>query len=183
VQNLQNISQQSTSGVDIAFKGIQSLGTWGKLSGVLDGTYTATYYDTSISTSTENLVGQYGFPHFVANFTTIWDFHDFSNSLRYNYSGGFETQQGQSDTNWNISGCVAQGFLASQCHVSSTRTTDYALFYTGVKNLSLGMNIINVFQQKGPPDFRAFGSYGLFPVNTQDAMGRMLRVSLNYKFK
>ncbi|PRC94510.1 TonB-dependent receptor domain-containing protein [Solimicrobium silvestre] len=182
-QSLENISEQSTSGVDIALKATQSIGTWGKLSGVLDGTYTISYYDTSISTASENLVGQYGFPHMVANFTAIWDFQSFSNSLRYNYTGGYDSQQGQSDTTWSIAGCASSGFSATQCRVASNRTTDYALSYTGIKNLALGLNIINIFQQKAAPDFRAFGQDGLFPPNTQDAMGRMLRLSLNYKFK
>jgi len=181
-RGMQNISDQSTSGIDLTFSGLTSLGDWGKLKGVLDSTYNLTYYDTSISTSTENLIGQYGYAHFIASMTVVWDFKDFSNSLRYNFTGGYDLQLGQSDTSWSEAGCASNGFSSSQCRVASSRTTDYALFYTGYKNLTLGMNIINLFQQRAPADLRAFGVSGIIPTNLQDAEGRMLRLSLNYKF-
>ena len=181
-RGMQNISDQSTSGIDIGFSGLTNLGEWGKLRGTLDGTYNLTYYDTSISTSTENLVGQYGYPHFVASFTAVWDYKDFSNSLRYNFTGGYDLQLGQSDTSWSLAGCASNGFSSSQCRVASGRTTDYALFYKGYKNLTLGMNIINLFQQRAPADLRYFGVSGVIPTSLQDAEGRMLRLSLNYKF-
>ena len=181
-RSMQNISDQSTSGIDVALSTTTSMGEWGKLRGILDGTYNLTYYDTSISTNTENLIGQYGYSHFVANLTGIWDYKDFSNSLRYNYQGGYDLQLGQSDTTWNLTGCASNGFSASQCRVASARTTDYALFYKGIKNLTLGMNIINLFQQRAPADLRAFGVSGVIPTSLQDAEGRMLRLSLNYKF-
>lgn len=182
-RELINISQQSTSGIDLGFKSAQDIDGWGKLSTVVDAVYNLTYYDTSISTSTENLTGQYGFPHVVANATVIFDRNSFSNSLRFNYTGGYSLQEGQSDTAWNLTACEANGYTAQMCRVVSNRTIDYALAYTGYKNLTLGMNIINLFQQKAPPDFRAFGVGGIIPTSLQDAEGRMLRVSVNYKFK
>lgn len=183
VQSLQNISEQSTSGVDISGRINQKLGGWGTFSTVMDATYNRSYYDSSISTASENLIGQYGFPRIAANATFIWDFHHFSNSLRYNYSGGTSLQQGQSDTQWNTSGCVSSGLTAKECHLASNRTTDYGLFYSGINNLTLGANILNLFQQKAPPNFRAFGINGAYPASFQDAQGRILRLSLAYKFK
>lgn len=183
VRQMENISDQSTSGVDVAFKSKTGLDDWGTLRTVLDATYNRTYYDTSISTSTDNLVGQYGFPRVVASYTVIWDINTVSNSLRFNYTGGYELQQGLSDVTWNLTGCAANNYTAQQCRAASIRTVDYAISYTGITNLVLGANIINLFQQKQPADLRAFGVDGIVPTSLQDAEGRMLRVSLNYKFK
>ena len=182
VRGMQNISEQSTSGIDLGFNGMTSLGQWGKLKGIMDSTYNLTYYDTSISTSSENLIGQYGYPHFIASLTAIWDYNNFSNSLRYNFTGGYDLQLGQSDTSWSLAGCASNSFSSAQCRVASSRTTDYALFYSGYKNLTLGMNVINLFQQRAPADLRAFGVSGVIPTSLQDAEGRMLRLSLVYKF-
>ncbi|PRC93396.1 TonB-dependent receptor plug domain-containing protein [Solimicrobium silvestre] len=179
---MENIFQQSTSGIDIAFKGNQNLGSWGKLLEILDGTYNMTYYDTSVSTANENLTGQYDMPQMVANFTLGWDYKGFSNSLRYNYTGGYDLQYGQNDTTWSLKGCATNGFSASQCRVASARTTDYALSYSGFKNLVLKMNLLNMFQQRAPADLRAFGVGGIIPSSLQDAEGRMLRLSVDYKF-
>ncbi|MET3109398.1 iron complex outermembrane receptor protein [Oxalobacteraceae bacterium GrIS 1.18] len=183
VRGLQNISEQKTSGIDISFQGNQKLGELGTLREILDGTYTLSFYDTSVSTLSDNLVGTYGIPHAAANFTLVWDFKNFSNSLRYNYTGGYELQAGQSDAQWSISGCAAVNFSPSQCRVASNRTTDYAISYTGIKNLVLGMNIMNLFQQKASADLRNFGVGSAVPSNLQDAQGRMLNLSVNYQFK
>jgi len=182
VRSMQNISEQKTSGIDVAFHGNQKLDGYGTLREVLDGTYTLGFYDTSVSTINENLVGTYLIPHFAASLTLIWDFKNFSNSLRYNYTGGFDLQSFQADSNWNLAGCAANNLSPDQCRVSSNRTTDYAISYTGIKNLVLGLNIINVFQQKAAIDIRGFGIDTAIPSNLQDAEGRMLNVSVNYKF-
>ena len=91
-------------------------------------------------------------------------------------------QLGQGDTTWSLDGCASANFSAQQCRVTSNRTTDYALSYKGFKNLVLGMNVINLFQQKQAADLRAFGVSGVIPTSLQDAEGRMLNLSLNYKF-
>ncbi|TDK66076.1 TonB-dependent receptor [Sapientia aquatica] len=182
IRAMQNISEQKTSGIDIAFLGKQSLGQFGSLRETLDGTYTLKFYDTSVSTLSDNLVGSYYIPHFAANFTLVWDFKSFSNSLRYNYTGGFSEQAGQQDTNWNAAGCAANNLTPAQCHVASHRTTDYAISYNGIKNLTLGLNVINVFQQKAPIDIKGFGLGATYGTNLQDAQGRILNLSANYKF-
>ena len=184
VRQMQNISSQRTSGIDFSIKTIKNLPDYGKFTTVFDGIYNLSYYDTSISTNSENLIGQYGYPHAVANYTLILEHNGFSNSLRFNYAGGYQTQLGQSDTAWSLSGCATQGLSATQCRVASSRTFDYGLFYTGYKNLTLGANVLNLFQQRAPADFRAFGgTSGIIPSSLQDAQGRMLRLSVKYSFE
>ncbi|PRC91097.1 TonB-dependent receptor domain-containing protein [Solimicrobium silvestre] len=183
VRAMQNISEQKTSGLDIAFQGKQSLGEYGNFREILDSTYTLKFYDTSVSTLSDNLVGSYLIPHFAGSLTLVWDFKKFSNSLRFNYTGGYNEQAGLPDTAWNLAGCAGNNLTAAQCRVASNRTTDYAISYTGIQNLTLGLNIINLFQQKAPVDVKAFGVGATFGTNMQDAEGRMLNLSVNYKFK
>jgi len=60
---------------------------------------------------------------------------------------------------------------------------DYALEFSGVKNLTVGANIINVLAHRPPVDYRAFGgASGIIPVSNEDAQGRVLKVYFNYKF-
>jgi len=184
IRGMQNISEQKTSGIDVAFTTVTKLGEWGKFTTTLDGTYNLTYYDTSVSSTNENLVGSYGMPQFVSSLTFVWDYKNFANSLRYNYVGGYDLQSGHDDTTWSMDGCASINLTVDQCRVSSNRTTDYAVSYTGFTNLAINFNVINLFQQKAPTDFRAFGGrLGVIPSSLQDAQGRMLNVSVNYKFK
>jgi len=183
IRNLQNISEQKTSGIDVGFMAMTNWSNVGKVTARLDGTYLLTTKDSSISDITENLAGQYGNPHFTANFTVSLENAGFSNSLRLNYIGGYALQLGSSDVTWNQDGCAANKFTADQCRVKYQQTVDYYFAYTGVKNLTIGVNVLNVFNQRQSADLRAFGVGGIIPTSLQDAQGRMLRLSAQYKFK
>lgn len=181
VQQLENINEQKTSGFDLGFKTVTKTGL-GKITTTLDGTYLLGYYDTSISDIHENLAGQYGYSRFQGNLTVSLDTAAFSQSLRLNYQTGYALQLGSSDTTWSIAGCAQVNFTGDQCRVRPAQTVDYYLAYTGVKNLTLSANVKNIFNQKAPADLRAFGVSGVIPNALQDAEGRMLQVSMMYKF-
>jgi len=183
-RSVQNITEQKTSGVDVAFKGTQKLGSVGTLHEILDATYTINFYDTSVSDLSDNLAGSYGVPRVAGSLTLVLDVGSFSHSLRFNYTGATTLQSGYPDTNWSAAGCANNNYTADQCQVRSNRTTDYAVSYIGIKNLILGANVINLFQQRAPIDIKASGGVNfVVPNNLQDAMGRMLNLSANYKFK
>jgi iron complex outermembrane receptor protein len=176
-----NISHQITSGIDYEFKGVSKIPNLGKLTTTFDGTYLLSYKDSSISDITENLVGQYGYSHFTANMTFALETGAFTNGLRFNYQGGYSLQLGKYDTQWNPAVCAAN--KVSSCSVAYYQTIDYFFAYTGIKNLVVGVNVKNIFNQLAPADLRAFGLGGIIPASLQDAQGRMLRLSLAYKFK
>lgn len=181
VQQLENINEQKTSGFDLGFKTVTKTGL-GKITTALDGTYMLGYYDTSISDLHENLAGQYGYSRFLGNLTVSLDTATIAQSLRLNYQTGYVLQLGSSDTTWSVAGCKQVKFSADQCRVRPAQTVDYYLAYTGIKNLTLSTNVKNIFNQKAPADLRAFGVSGVIPNALQDAEGRMLQVSMMYKF-
>jgi iron complex outermembrane receptor protein len=185
VRELENIYEQRTSGIDMELKGITRSDYLGKVTTALDATYLLGYYDSSISDIHDNLAGQYGYPRINGSFTLSLDKGNFSHSLRFNYTSGYSLQLGNTDTAWNLPSCEANGFTESQCHVKGTQTVNYYFAYTGIKNLTLTMNVINLFNQDAPADLRAFGVDGVIPptASVQDAQGRLVKIGLQYKFK
>ena len=182
IREMENISEQRTSGVDFGFKA----GTktdFGRLSAAMDATYLIGYYDSSISDIHDNLAGQYALPRLKGSLTLSFDMEHYLNSLRMNYTGGYWLQEGNQDTTWSVDGCAQNGFTPDQCHVKGSKTFDYYFAYTGIKNLTLSANILNLTAQRAPADLRAFGIGGIVPTSLQDAEGRMLRLAIDYKFK
>ena len=182
VREMENISEQRTSGVDFEVKGVQKT-VYGRLTLALDATYLIGYYDSSISDIHENLAGQYALPRLNGSITASLESGPFQNALRMDYIRGYWLQEGNQDSEWSIDGCAQSGFTADQCRVKGSHTFDYFFAYNGIKNLTIAANVLNVFQQRAPADLRAFGVGGVIPTSLQDAEGRMLRVSLDYKFK
>ena len=180
-----NIYQQRTTGVDFDAKGHWNLAQAAKLDLVLNGTYLISYHDAQVADYGENLAGQYGFSRFSGDLTGTLTTGAFTNSLRLNYHSGYMLQEGKNDSNWTPSGCAKQGLTGGQCNVGINATTDYFLGYSGIKNLTVSLNIINVFNQKAPADQKAFGgTSGVIPPSSalQDAEGRWLKVGIDYKF-
>ena len=183
-----NLFETRTSGYDFGIKGDIALPI-GKLTSELEGTLTSnwqTYSPTRNDTGGwgDNLAGRYGFPRWQMNLTNTLQSGDFSNSVRWAHSSGTTLQGDFDDTTWNVVGCSAQGLTASQCRMSAYDRIDYALEYTGVKQLTIGGNLINVFNRRPPVDARAFlgdGS-GIVPSSAEDARGRLLKVYFSYKF-
>lgn len=85
-----------------------------------------------------------------------------------------------------MEGCAAnKGWTADQCRVGSTSTLDYYLAYSGVKDLNLRLNIRNLLGRRPPVNLSGFleGGGGLIPQDVSDVMGRMLRLTLEYRFQ
>jgi len=180
-QMMENLTEQITSGVDVGFKAmkkVENIGTF-RLSG--DGTYLNSYKDSSISDIHENLAGQYGYTRFNGNMTLSLERGPFTNGFRFNYFRGYSLHLGQNDQTWNPATCAAN--KVTSCFVAPGQTADYFFTYTGVKNMVIGLNVINVFNQLAPADLRSFTVGGIIPTSLQDAQGRMYRVSVQYKFK
>ena len=180
-REMQNISEQRTSGIDMEVKGSRKTAL-GRFSAAVDATYLIGYYDSSISDIHDNLAGQYGYPRLSGSVTLSLDVGSWMNSVRLNYISGYWLQQGNQDTTWSLSGCAGSGFTADQCRVKRNQTVDYYFAYNGIKNLVISANVLNLFQQRSPADLRAFGVDGIVPTSLQDAEGRMLRLGLDYKF-
>jgi len=182
-----NLFETRTSGIDFGVKGDVATPI-GTLTSGVEGTYTAnwqTYSPTRNATGGwgDNLAGRYGYPHWLMNFTESLAVGGFTHTIRWVHQSGTTLQGDFNDPSYTLDDCPAEGLTVSQCKLSAYNRMDYAIDYTGVKNLTVGANVINVLGHRPPVDYRAFGgASGIIPVSNEDAQGRMLKVYFSYKF-
>ncbi len=182
-----NLFDTRTSGVDFGINGDTDTPI-GKLTSTVQGTYTInwqTYSPTRNGTGGlgDNLAGRYGYPRWVINFTESLTVGDLTHTLRLSHQSGTSLQGDFNDPSYTQADCPGEGLTPAQCHLGMYNRLDYAMEYTGVKNLTVGANIINVLGTRPPVDYRAFGgASGIIPVSVEDAQQRMLKVYFTYKF-
>jgi len=182
--SFQNLFQTKTDGVDIGLKGSvpTSFGTFGL---DIDTTYTHSYrvYSPTLNGFGDNLSGRYAYPKFVANTTLSYKVGDFDQSLRYVFNSGTSLKEDFDDTTWTPSGCDKKKLSGSECQIHTYHRVDYSITWTGIKNLSVGAFIGNLFQRRPPVDYRSFGApTGVIPVSNEDAAGRTGKLILSYKW-
>ena len=181
----QNLFQTMTSGVDIGLKGSvpTAVGDFGL---DVDSTLTLNYkvYSNAINAFGDNLAGRYGTPKWVVNTTFSHKVGNISQALRWVYNSRTALQLDFDDTVWSQQGCADNTYLTpQQCRVNTYNRFDYSVSYDGIKNLSVGIFIGNVFQRRPPADYRAFGApSGVIPVSNEDAAGRIGKVVFEYKW-
>jgi len=180
----QNLFQTKTNGVDIGVKGSvpTTVGTFGL---DIDTTYTHSYrvFSPTLNAFGDNLAGRYQYPKFVVNTTVSYKAGDFDQSLRYVFNSSTALQGDYYDTEWTTAGCATNGLTPDECRVHTYHRVDYSVTWTGVKNLTIGAFIGNLFQHRPPVDYKAFGvPSGVIPISNEDAEGRMGKIILSYKF-
>ena len=101
------------------------------------------------------------------NYTSGW----------YDGAGGTAAQGG---------GCFfsANQLLTPNCRVKSWTTVDMGAVYTGVRNVSIGLQVRNVGNKKAPfdPNFELTTSQG-FNSEFHNALGRYYTLNASYKFR
>lgn len=137
-----------------------------------------------LSSYGDNLAGRYGYPRWRGYLVGALETGPVANALRLNYTGKTTLQGDWFDSSWNEQGCAEQGIPAHDCQVKSFLTLDWAVTWTLVKGLVLGVNVRNVFDARPPRDWRALGESGsgVIPQSLLEAYGRTVRLSLAYKF-
>ncbi len=182
-----NLFETRTSGVDFGVDGDVDTPV-GKLSSGVEGTYTAnwqTYSPTRNGTGGwgDNLAGRYGYPHWQMNFTESLAVGSFTHTIRWAHQSGTTLQGDFNDPSYTQADCPSEGLTAAQCKLSAYNRMDYALEFSGVKNLTVGANVINVLGHRPPVDYRGFGgASGIVPISNEDAQGRLLKAYFSYKF-
>ncbi|MBV8657486.1 MAG: TonB-dependent receptor [Burkholderiales bacterium] len=190
-----NFGKTLTDGVDIDVNGRLNLGDWGKLHLGFEGTYTArdSAFQQGIGPNGGdawgvNQRGHYATPAWRAVASADWDYRALHLGTRVNYTSPQDLWNDTTDTTWNRAGCQTAGYAASTCNdgVASWTTVDLSAAYTGVKNLTLTMNVLNVFARKPWYDAEAGTSSnnnGSLSVNQfENYDGRIYKVGIGYKF-
>ncbi|MEP6503611.1 MAG: TonB-dependent receptor [Betaproteobacteria bacterium] len=182
-----NLFKTRTSGVDLGFTGDIDTPI-GKLTSTLEGTYTAnwqTYSPTRNGTGGwgDNLAGRYGYPRWQTNLTNSLEVGSVTHTVTWKHSSGTSLQGDFNDPSFTGDDCAGEGLSDSQCKLKSYNRFDYAINFTGIKNLTVGAYVQNVLGKRPPVDYRAFGgASGIIPVDNEDATRRLLKVSISYKF-
>ena len=183
-----NVSKTKTSGIDVG-----AAARVPTRIGRLDVGFNATYLIDLHSYFSErdggsygdNLAGQYEYSRTKANLTAALQTGDWSNMLRFIWNSPTKLKQEYYDDQYDAAACEDRGWSKAECRVSSYLRTDYNLSYTGIKNLTISAHVRNLFNRRPPLDLRNLDSNGggVIPQTREDVMGRVLRLTLEYKFR
>jgi iron complex outermembrane receptor protein len=182
-----NLFKTRTSGVDVGFTGDVDTPI-GKWTSTLEATYTAnwqTYSPTRNGTGGwgDNLAGRYGYPRWQTTLSNSLQVGSLQHTLIWRHRSETSLQGDFNDPSFTGDDCEGEGLTADQCKLKAYNRFDYSIAFTGIKNLTVGAYVQNVFGKRPPADFRNFGgASGIIPVDNEDATRRLLKLSLNYKF-
>lgn len=182
-RQFENTTRTRTDGIDIGAK--TRLGTpMGSLELNLLATWLHRFQRyTSAAGYGDNLAGQYGFSRWSANLSAALTTGAFVNGLKLTYRSGTRLQDDASDAVWTPQGCADNFNLsAAECRVGSYVRTDYFVSYSGIRNVTLGAYVTNLFNRATPFDRKAFYYAGDLTPPVEDVQGRTLRLALDYKF-
>ncbi|MYN01499.1 TonB-dependent receptor [Pseudoduganella sp. DS3] len=184
----ENVSKTRTSGVDLALASRFSL-PFGRLDVNGNGTYLLDLRNFAPTRNGgswgDNLAGRYGYSKFTANVLGALTTGAFTNSMRLVYFSPQKLQGDYFDEEYTKEGCAANDWGPGVCRVGSEVRWDYNLSYTGIKNLTLSLNVRNLFDQRPPLDLKSFNrdGGGVIPQNLDDVAGRRIRVTAEYRFQ
>ncbi len=201
-----NAGGTDTSGVDLEVNLRNSLGDKGKLATRLNATYTMHYKKAQNANDVMyDLVGTNGaiandvtsvgeVPRLKASLSSTWTYQAHNLTATVNYVSPISMVARYSTQDDGNVGPYATPYCQygranfqpnytkfyPACEVPSWTTIDVAYSYTGFKNLTLGLNIQNLFNSSAPYD----PSYGTAGYNTgiHNPYGRYFTVKANYKF-
>jgi len=182
-----NLFKTRTSGVDFGFTGDVDTPI-GLLQSTLEATYTGnwqTYSPTRNGTGGwgDNLAGRYGYPRWQTNLTNSLTVGSLTHSITWKHNSGTSLQGDFNDPNFTGADCAGEGLTDDQCKLKAYDRFDYAVNFTGIKNLAVGAFVQNILGKRPPVDYRNFGgASGIIPSDTEDATRRLLKVSISYKF-
>jgi len=183
----ENVSKTKTSGVDLGLASRFTVPV-----GRLDINGNATYLiDLRNFAPTrnggswgDNLAGRYGYSKFTANLMAALTTGAYTNSLRAVYFSPQKLQGDYFDEEYTKEACEANDWGPGVCRVGSEVRWDYNFAYNGIKNLTLSVNIRNLFDQRPPLDLKAINrdGGGIVPQNLDDVAGRRIRLTAEYRF-
>lgn len=160
-----NASQQATSGIDVDVRNKLSLGEWGSLNVTNSFTYIiGLKRQTNPGQPLVELVDTYDFPRWRHTISAAWSRGAWGVTVAGNTTASM-------DDFYTVSGVVPT--------VGSMFTVDGQVRYTGVKNLTLTLGGLNIFNKK--PPFSNLDWYGYAP-GTHNPRGAYYYAGVRYKF-
>lgn len=170
-----NLAKTRVSGIDMDLNSRWNWDSWGKFTAGLEGTYNIDYrtWDSNDNDFSENKNGMYGNPRYkaVAKFSLTngaW-----ANGVRFNMRAGTNMMKDKYDTAYTAAGCASKNIPEELCRVEADATADYSLSYTGFKNTTINLNIVNMFDR-----------HPIIDVRERDASFRVrtFKLGMEYRF-
>lgn len=180
-----NISRTRTSGLDFSIKARTDL-SWGLLESSVNGTVLQRLqvYSTVRNGYGDNLAGRYGAPRLSAQWSEALTTGNFVNGLKLTYYSGTTLQGDYYDSTWSPANCASTYQIsADECRIGHSIVTDYFFAYSGIRDLTLGAYVGNLFNAMPPFDRRAMEEGGRSLPQVGEVMRRTLHLSMSYKFK
>jgi len=181
----ENSARTLAQGIDIAARS-RTVTSMGVVSVLAQATFLDSFrqYSSSRSDYGDNLAGRYGYPRWRAYLVGALESGPFSNALRLNFTSSTTLRGDWYDTGFNEEGCAENGWSPSDCRVKYQTTLDWAFAWTGIRNLTLGINVRNLLNARPSLDLRAVAEAGgyVIPQSLADAYRRTVRLSLEYRF-
>lgn len=205
-----NQGATETSGLDLNLKFANSLGAWGDLVTNLNTTYTLSYRRAEAPGDREaNVAGANGglsdwatssgnIPRIRARLSTSWTKESHTTYASINYVSQISLLRrsdnndiypvpycyygtGQPSTAYSLGGLPNYSRYFNNCAISSFTTVDMGYTYRGIKNLTLGISVQNIFDTKAPyaPGSAVLG----YDAGLHSPTGRYFNLNARYAFK
>ena len=183
VGRFENTARTHMQGVDVAGQATTN-SPLGAITLQTDTVYLSTFRNWSAARGDwgSNLAGRGGYARWrLTNSATlqhgIWE-----HTLQAISYSGTPLQGDLSDTTYSDQNCADAGYSPHDCKISGYTRWNYGLRFTGWRRLTLGMHVANVFGTRKP---QAAANWlqtgGLIPPGTDDAVGRTLRLTLEWR--
>ncbi len=153
----------------------------GPLALKFDATYQSDYrmWNAERGNWGDNLSGRSGYPRWRLAHSATLTTGALEHSLRATTTGGTSLQGDFYNPNFTPEDCAKKGFTASECRTAGHTRYDYGLNVTARKGLLFSAQLYNVFNTRVPIAVASWLSGGgILPPTSEDAKGRMLRLSM-----
>jgi len=184
-----NLAQTRVNGVDVDATWVLRLENAGRINTTFGGTYLASYkYAVAKTDPLVEQAGTFGgpsdaLPRFRGNISSTWATGPWAFNARVNYVRGWFNGDGGEGSVSDRCFFSANQLIDPSCRVKPWTTMDAGVVYTGIRNLSVGLQMRNIFDKRAPFDanYEVTSSQG-FNAQFHNALGRYYTVNLTYKF-
>lgn len=171
----QNQNRTKVSGVDLDLRGKWKTG-FGQFDAGAELAYLIAVHgwDQVEGRYSQNYVGWRGVPRVASSVRLGWKLGDVGLGARVSHYKGTRLAWGELDSQNTAEGCAARSVPEGACVVPSTTRTTLWAQYSGFKNLTLSLNVLNLFGQKTAQQYR--------PGSALPLDGRVVKLGAELRF-
>ena len=183
-----NLASTEVSGWDVDASWRFNLGSAGRLTASMTGTYLEHYkYALAANDPIVDQVGTFGgpsdaLPRFRGTAALTWARDAWTANVRVNYVAGW--YDGSRDPAGDACSAATNLLLDPDCRVKSWTTVDSGFTWSGLRNLTLGLQVRNVGNKRAPYEpLAAQTTQAGFNSAFHNALGRYFTANASYRFR